>query len=299
MAGILITGGTGSFGNAFVPLILKTYNVQRVVIYSRDELKQADMERKFDDPRLRFYLGDVRDLERLEMAMDQITHIVHAAALKRIEKCEIDPLEAVKTNVMGTSNVIHAALRSAPLSILSPGHMVGLSTDKACNPANLYGASKLCMERLILAANNLAGGRARFSVLRYGNIFGSRGSVFDIWSRIAATGQSGVVVTDPAATRFFLRINQATYAVKELLFNLPTCPVGDERVRWFSDMPAYRLGDLMEAMGLTAGKVVGLGKHEKLHEEIMPGMSSADARRMTVDEIRAEIKDWEKFGDRP
>lgn len=299
MAGILITGGTGSFGNAFVPLILKTYNVQRVVIYSRDELKQAEMERRFDDPRLRFYLGDVRDLERLEMAMDQITHIVHAAALKRIEKCEIDPLEAVKTNVMGTSNVIHSALRSSPFSILSPGHMVGLSTDKACNPANLYGASKLCMERLILAANNLAGGRARFSVLRYGNIFGSRGSVFDIWSRIAAASQSKVVVTDPAATRFFLRINQATHAVKELLFNPPNCPVGEERVHWFSDMPAYRLGDLMEAMGLTAGKTVGLGRHEKLHEEIMPGMSSADARRMTVDEIRAEIKDWEKFGDRP
>lgn len=292
MAGILITGGTGTFGNAFVPEILKT-NIDRVVVLSRDELKQADMERKFNDHRLRFYLGDVRDLERLEMAMSQITYIVHAAALKRIEKCEIDPIEAVKTNVGGTANVIQAALRAAPVSVTAPGHMVGLSTDKACNPINLYGATKLTAERLTLAANNLAGGRMRFSVLRYGNIFGSRGSVFRIWQQLHAAGQK-LPTTDPDATRFFLRIEQAVWMVSDRLFDPPRVPVGDEAVGIPSQMKAYRLLDLVTAMGGKPSGPFGLGKHEKMHEEIIPGMNSADAPRMSVEELREEIRYLEK-----
>lgn len=289
MTGVLITGGTGTFGNAFVPEILRE-NVHRVVVFSRDELKQADMERKFSDSRLRFYLGDVRDLERLEMAMDQITHIVHAAALKRIEKCEQDPLEAVKTNVGGTSNVVHAFLRSAPISIPRPGHMVGLSTDKACNPINLYGATKLTMERLILAANNLAGGKARFSVLRYGNIFGSRGSVLRIWSAMRDSGQPNVPVTDLDATRFFMRIEQAVELVRRQMF-LDMHGLGKtHELVYPSNMPAYRLGDLMEALDVQPGRILGMGLHEKLHEEIAPGVSSLDARRMNIEEIREEIR---------
>jgi UDP-N-acetylglucosamine 4,6-dehydratase len=285
VTGVLITGGTGTFGHAFVPEMLRA-NVDRIVVLSRDELKQAEMERGFEGhpnfDKLRFYLGDVRDHLRLEMAFHNITHIVHAAALKRIEKCENDPIEAVNTNVGGTANVIHAALRSQ-----SPQHMVGLSTDKACSPINLYGATKLTMERLILAANNLAGGKMRFSVVRYGNIFGSRGSVTRIWQASAEAGVKKVTVTNHDATRFFMRIEEAVEMVKDQLFHsnrlsMPfNCP---------ESMPAYRLGDLLKAMGLEAGTVTGLGPWEKQHEEIVPGVSSADARRMSVEELREELR---------
>ncbi len=286
MVGILITGGTGTFGHAFVPEMLKISEVQRIVVLSRDELKQAEMERSFDGQvgadRLRFYLGDVRDERRLEMALHNITHIVHAAALKRIEKCENDPIEAVRTNVEGTANIIHAALRTP-----TPEHMVGLSSDKACNPVNLYGATKLTMERLILAANNLAGGKMRFSVVRYGNIFGSRGSVVRTWQAASVGGMmKQVLVTDLDATRFFMRIEQAVVMVKHRLFN----PMVGDAMFYPPPMSAYRLGDLLTAMGLEAGIVTGLGPWEKQHEEIMPGMSSADARRMSIEELREELR---------
>jgi UDP-N-acetylglucosamine 4,6-dehydratase len=283
MTGVLVTGGTGTFGNAFVPEMLKI-NVDRVVVFSRDELKQADMERIYashpDSHKLRFYIGDVRDQARLEMALHNITHVVHAAALKRIEKCENDPIEAVRTNVEGTANVIHAALRT-PTS----AHLVGLSSDKACNPVNLYGATKLTMERLILAANNLAGGKMKFSVVRYGNIFGSRGSVATIWRDMAIHGHKQVMVSNPNATRFFMRIEEAVDIVRQRLFGAVTA-----NFIWPPLMPAYRLGDLMRAMGVEAGTVTGLGPWEKMHEEIVPGVNSADARRMSVEELREELR---------
>lgn len=291
MTGILITGSTGTFGQAFVPEIMKIVGVSRVVILSRDELKQAEMERSLRDRsdfhKLRFYLGDVRDRLRLEMAMHNITHVVHAAALKRIEKCEQDPIEAVNTNVQGTANVIHAALRTP-----TGQHMVGLSTDKACNPINLYGATKLTMERLILAANNLAGGRMRFSVVRYGNIFGSRGSVVRIWM---AEPTKKVIVTDPNATRFFMRIEEAVKLVRFVLLDateisIPRLGIKSTGMHLPPDMPGYRLGDLMIAMGVTPSQVTGLGPWEKQHEEIIPSVNSADARRMSVEELREEIR---------
>ena len=285
MRGVLISGGTGTFGHAFVPEMLRI-GVERIVVLSRDELKQAEMEREFDGhlgaDRLRFYLGDIRDERRLEMAMHNISHIVHAAALKRIEKCENDPIEAVRTNVEGTANVIHAALRTPTAK-----HMVGLSTDKACNPVNLYGATKLTAERLMLAANILAGGRMKFSVVRYGNIFGSRGSVVRTWQAASAGGMmKRVMVTDLNATRFFMRIDQAVDLVSHRLFDFD----GADRFIWSRGMPAYRLGDLLTAMGLEAGTVVGLGPWEKQHEEIVPCVSSADARRMSVEELREELR---------
>jgi UDP-N-acetylglucosamine 4,6-dehydratase/5-epimerase len=283
MTGVLITGGTGTFGRAFVPEMLNM-QCDRVVILSRDELKQAEMERELsghpDSHKLRFYLGDVRDRQRLEMAMHNITHIVHAAALKRIEKCEQDPIEAVQTNVMGTANVVHAALSRGSTT----EHMLGLSTDKACNPVNLYGATKLTMERLILAANNLAGGRMSFSVLRYGNIFASRGSVVCIWADCLARGATEVPITDPDATRFFLRIEDAIKLVRHRLFNRPW---GD--LFFPVDMPAYRLGDLMTAMGAKPRRIKW-NHWEKQHEEIFPGESSANARRMSVEELREEVR---------
>lgn len=283
--GILITGGSGFFGNAFAREMLKLSKVRRIVILSRDEYKQSIMERELcghpEFHKLRFYLGDVRDELRLEMAMHGITHIVHAAALKRIECCERDPIEAVRTNVEGAANVIHAALR-----VPSVVRMVGLSTDKACNPINLYGATKLTMERLILAANNMAGGKMKFAVVRYGNIFGSRGSVVRIWQEIIAGGLRKVPVTNPEATRFFMKIEDAVTLVRRELFDIPLssdmiCP---------AMMPAYRLGDLAKAMGVYPDIVTGLSPFEKLHEEIMPGVSSDKARRMTVDELREEIR---------
>jgi len=283
--GVLITGGTGTFGHAFVPEMLRI-GVDRIVVLSRDELKQAEMEREFDGhpgaDRLRFYLGDVRDERRLEMALHNISHVVHAAALKRIEKCENDPIEAVRTNVEGTANVIHAALRTP-----TANHMVGLSTDKACNPINLYGATKLTAERLTLAANILAGGRMKFSVVRYGNVFGSRGSVVRIWQTASVGGMmKQVLVTDPHATRFFMRIEQAVDLVSRRLFDFEHA----DRFIWSRAMPAYRLGDLLTAMGLEAGLVTGLGPWEKQHEEIVPGVSSADARRMSIEELREELR---------
>lgn len=293
MTGILITGGTGTFGNAFVPEILRYAKVTRVVVFSRDELKQAEMERRLADHsqacKLRFYLGDVRDPRRLELVMSQITHVVHAAALKRIEKCELDPIEAINTNVQGTANVIHAALRCATVSTERPGHMVALSTDKACNPVNLYGATKLTMERLVLAANNLSGGRMRFSVVRYGNIFGSRGSVVRTWQQMIAAGKRNLPVTDLGATRFFMRIDDAVELVRRQMF-LDMDGLGKtHEIVYATTMPAYRLGDLLTVMGGGAD-VIGLGRHEKLHEEIIPGVRSNDARIMSREELREELR---------
>lgn len=278
--GILVTGGTGTFGRAFVPVLMDKSDIGRIVVLSRDELKQAEMERDLRGldgfHKLRFYLGDVRDVTRLEMAMHSITHVVHAAALKRVEKCENDPIEAVRTNIEGTANVIHAALRRGVFNV------VGLSTDKACNPINLYGATKLAMERLLIAANNLAGGMTRFSVVRYGNIFGSRGSVVRTWQEIRA-GEFAVV-SDPDATRFMMRPEEAVNLVMRQLFTVD--PVV---FRFPGTMPAYRLGDLAEAMGLKATRTVGLGLREKLHEELGDGQTSDKAPRLTVAQLREEL----------
>jgi UDP-N-acetylglucosamine 4,6-dehydratase len=274
---ILVTGGTGSFGRAFVRRLLELDTENRICIYSRGEHAQASMRAEFgNDGRLRFFIGDIRDRDRLRRAMDGCDVVVHAAALKRIEVCEYDPIEVKKTNVDGAVNVIEAATDAGVWKV------VALSTDKACDPINAYGASKLLAERLFLAANN-ARGRAGpiFAVCRYGNVTGSAGSVIPKWREILKTSDT-VPVTDPDCTRFHMRIDQA---VDLVLRTIGTMQGGELNV---PELPAYRLGDLAEAMGAEI-RVTGLPAWEKRHESMLPGYSSDMARRMSVDEIRQEL----------
>lgn len=271
---ILVTGGTGTFGRAFVKAALRAH-AGRVCIYSRGEHAQALMRNTHDDGRLRWFIGDVRDAARLERAMHGCDCVVHAAALKRIEVCEYDPAEVVKTNVQGALNVIEAAMRTPGVS-----RVVGLSTDKACDPINAYGASKLLAEKIFLAANNARGATGpRFAVTRYGNVAGSTGSVIEIWQRAKAAGEVAKI-TDPEATRFWMTIEEAAKLVVDTL-----CAMRGGELAIPRHLPAYRLGDLAEAMGVKT-EVVGLPPHEKLHESMEPGLSSDKARRMSIDELR-------------
>jgi|SRR5882672_3545390 len=281
MKSILISGATGTIGSAVVAQALEG-NWDRIVIYSRCEYKQALMEQSLikhhNFHKLRFYLGDVRDLLRLEMAMTGITHVVHCAALKRIEKCESDPIEAIRTNIDGTANVIYAALSSGVY------HVCAVSTDKAFSPQSLYGATKLTMERLVLAANNISGGKCTFSVVRQGNIFGSRGSVVEIWTKMIQSGCKSIPVSDPDATRYFVRRGDAaTFIINNL--ELPGLHLPD-------DPPAFRLGDLADAMrppGVSI-HITGLLPYEKLKEELNETQNSGNARLLSVDELRLELK---------
>ena len=270
---ILVTGGTGTFGRAFARLV----GTDRLCIYSRGEHAQAAMRAEFaGDGRLRFFIGDVRDRARLRRAMEGVSIVVHAAALKRIEVCEYDPIEVVKTNVDGAVNVIEAATDAGVEKV------VALSTDKACDPLNAYGASKLLAEKLFLAANNMHGARGPiFAVCRYGNVTGSAGSVIPKWREILKTTDT-VPVTDPDCTRFHMRIEQAVGLVCD---TIETMKGGELNI---PDLPAYRLGDLAAAMGAKMN-VTGLPAYEKKHESMAPGVSSDKARRMTICEIREEL----------
>lgn len=272
---ILCTGGTGTFGNAFAQRALEQ-GVKRFVVYSRDEVKQFQMSQEVRDDRMRFFLGDVRDLNRLEMAMRDIDVVVHAAALKRIEACERDPLEAVRTNIDGSANVIMATLRTGVR------RAIGLSTDKAVDPINLYGSTKLCMERLFIAANNLSAGQCQFAICRYGNISGSRGSVIPIWRDQIARGQE-ITVTAADATRFWMTISEAVDLVIDSLDKMR----GGEVFR--PTLPAFRLGDLAEAMGATQIRNVDLPSWEKINETLGNGQTTDTARRMSVEEIRDKL----------
>jgi UDP-N-acetylglucosamine 4,6-dehydratase len=250
--------------------------VPRVCVFSRDEAKHAAMREEFDDPRLRFFIGDVRDQQRLERAMDGIELVVHAAALKRVEVAEYDAAEVMKTNVLGSMNVIEAATRAGVAKV------VALSTDKACEPVNAYGASKLASEKLFLAANNSRGDRGPiFAVTRYGNVAGSTGSVIPTWRRAIEQGLR-VRLTHPNATRFWMTLDQAVELVRETAEHM----VGGELQ--IPDLPAYELADLASAMRAQFN-VHGLGPGEKLHESMRPGFTSADARRMSVDELREAL----------
>jgi len=192
-AGVMITGGTGSFGNKLVEIMLTEYHPRRLVVFSRDELKQSEMMARFDHPSVRYFIGDVRDRARLEMAMHGVDIVFHAAALKQITACEYNPFEAIQTNVMGAKNVIDAAIDQGVKRV------VGISTDKAAQPVNLYGATKLCAEKLLVQGNVYGWGRGTtFSVVRYGNVIGNRGSVIPLFCRQRATGR--VTVTDSALT---------------------------------------------------------------------------------------------------
>src|SRR5688572_14025940 len=258
---ILITGGTGSFGKAFVRRVLRSFpDVKRVVIFSRDELKQYEMESELRHPGLRFFIGDVRDKERLCRAMDGVEYVVHAAALKQVPAAEYNPMECIKTNVHGAQNVIDAALDCGVLKV------VALSTDKAANPINLYGASKLASDKLFVAANNLVGSRpTRFSVVRYGNVVGSRGSVVPLFRKLVASGATELPITDNRMTRFWITLPQGVQFVLKSFERM----YGGEL--FVPKIPSTTITDLARAIapGLPH-RVVGIRPGEKLHEVMCP-----------------------------
>ena len=263
---LLITGGTGSFGKAFLARVLKRFpDIRRIVIYSRDELKQWEMLQEFPEkkfPQLRFFIGDVRDESRLRRALESIDTVVHAAALKQVPAAEYNPMEFVKTNVLGAENVIQACLDT------SVKQVVALSTDKAAAPINLYGATKLCSDKLFVAANNIKGSRnLRFSVVRYGNVMGSRGSVIPFFLKTATTGK--LPITDPGMTRFNISL---TEGVDMVLWTLENGLGGEVMV---PKIPSYRITDVAEAIGPNCEKpIVGIRPGEKIHEEMITASDS-------------------------
>lgn len=258
---ILLTGGTGSFGKAFIGYMLKTHpSIEKIVIYSRDELKQFEMHEDYTEAersKLRFFLGDVRDKDRLVFALDSIDIVIHAAALKQVPAAEYNPFEFVKTNILGAQNVIEACLSS------SVTHVVALSTDKAASPVNLYGATKLTSDKLFTAANNYKGAKnIRFSVVRYGNVMGSRGSVIPFFRK--RMNQGVIPITDAKMTRFNITLQDSVQLVLRALENA----VGGEI--FVPKIPSYRILDLKEAVAPDCKvDLVGIRPGEKLHEEMI------------------------------
>ena len=264
---ILITGGTGSFGKAFVQHVLAHYpEVERLVVFSRDELKQFEMAQTFSPqqyPCLRYFIGDVRDQARLQRALEGIDTVVHAAALKQVPAAEYNPFECIKTNIMGAQNLIEACLDNAVKQV------VALSTDKAAAPINLYGATKLCSDKLFVAANNMKGSRdMRFSVVRYGNVMGSRGSVMPFFIDKARAGEP-IPITDPNMTRFNISLDEGVSMVVWALQN--AC--GGEI--FVPKIPSYRITDVAQAVApQSEQQVVGIRPGEKLHEEMITACDS-------------------------
>lgn len=275
----LITGGTGSFGRAFARQLLDD-GCQRICIYSRGEHAQAEMREQFDnDERLRFFIGDVRDRDRLRRAMEGVEIVVHAAALKRIEVGHYNPVEMIKTNVLGAVNVIEAAMDAEGAHVR---RVVALSSDKAYQPVSPYGCSKALAESLFLAANNVRGKWGPiFAVTRYGNVAGSAGSVIPKWRDILEHDFT-VPVTDPECTRFWMTMDEA---VELVLQTIGTMKGGELEI---PRLPAYRLADLAEAMGARMD-VTGLNGFEKLHEGMRDGLTSDTVRRMSVVELKEGI----------
>ena len=266
---ILITGGTGSFGKQYVETILKRFKPKKVIIYSRDELKQFEMQQKFNAPEMRYFIGDVRDAERLSQAMRGADYVIHAAALKQVPAAEYNPMECVKTNIHGAQNVIKAAIENEVEKVIA------LSTDKAANPINLYGATKLVSDKLFVAANNITGGhRTRFSVVRYGNVVGSRGSVVPFFKKLITEGAKEIPVTDPRMSRFWISLQDG---VNFVLRNFERMQGGEVFV---PKIPSMRITDLAEAIasGMPI-KVIGIRPGEKLHEIMVP----ADDSHLTLE----------------
>jgi UDP-N-acetylglucosamine 4,6-dehydratase/5-epimerase len=263
---ILVTGGTGSFGRAFVSRVLGLHkDIRRLVVYSRDELKQFEMNQVFSDavyPSLRYFIGDIRDVDRLRRALEGIDVVIHAAALKQVPAAEYNPFECIKTNVLGAQNLVDACLDSAVKCV------VALSTDKAAAPINLYGATKLCSDKLFIAANNVKGARdIRFSVVRYGNVLGSRGSVIPFFLDRRAT--KVLPITDPAMTRFNISLDEG---VDMVLWAIENALGGEIFV---PKIPSYRIVDVAKAIGPEcAYPVVGVRPGEKIHEEMITSSDS-------------------------
>jgi len=265
---ILITGGTGSFGKKFVEIMLREFHPKKLIVYSRDELKQHEMRAAgFDHPSLRYFIGDVRDQERLRRAMHGVDIVVHAAALKQVPACEYNPMEAIKTNIMGTSNVIEAALDSGVEKVMS------LSTDKAVNPVNLYGATKLAAEKLVVQSNAYAAGTAsRYSCVRYGNVVGSRGSVVPVFIQQRSSGK--LTLTDERMTRFWLSLEQGVHFVIRCIEQMHGGEV------FVPKIPSMKVLDLARAIAPHARvEVIGIRPGEKLHEVLI----SEDEARTAVE----------------
>lgn len=263
---ILITGGTGSFGKAFIFEVLNRFPaIERLVVFSRDELKQWELQQLYPEnlyPQLRFFLGDVRDRDRLKRALEGIDTVVHAAALKQVPAAEYNPMEFINTNVLGAENLVQACLDT------NVKRVVALSTDKAAAPINLYGATKLCSDKLFIAANNIKGTRdLRFSVVRYGNVMGSRGSVIPLFLEKAKTGI--LPITDPAMTRFNISLSEG---VAMVLWSLEHALGGELLV---PKIPSYRITDVAEAIGPSCEKQInGIRPGEKIHEEMITASDS-------------------------
>ncbi|MBR6666101.1 MAG: UDP-N-acetylglucosamine 4,6-dehydratase (inverting) [Lachnospiraceae bacterium] len=255
---ILITGGTGSFGKAFTRYVLENYNPKKIIIYSRDEFKQYMMQNEFKEykSKLRFFIGDVRDKERLMRAFEGVDYVIHAAAMKQVPACEYNPAEAIKTNIHGAQNVIDAALDKGIKKV------VALSTDKAVNPVNLYGGTKLVSDKLFIAANAYAGEKdINFSIVRYGNVAGSRGSIIPLFHNIIKNGGTELPITDYRMTRFWISLRQGV----ELVIKALEEAKGGET--FISKIPSFKITDLAEAM-LPGCKMpeIGIREGEKLHE---------------------------------
>ena len=267
---ILLTGGTGSFGHHFTRTALSQWNPKTIRIFSRDELKQSEMQRSFDDDRLRFLIGDVRDHERLRRAVDGVDIVIHAAAMKQVPACEYNPFEAVQTNILGTQNVAEACIEAGI------PRAVALSTDKAVSPASLYGATKLCAEKLFVQANVYAGpSDVRLSCVRYGNVVGSRGSVVPLFRNQAAGGE--LTVTDKRMTRFWITLDQAVQLVADCVATMAGGEV------FIPKIPSTRVVDLAEAIAPGVSiRYTGIRPGEKLHEVLI----TSDEARHTFD------KDW-------
>ena len=265
---IMITGGTGSFGQACTKFLLQ-YNTKKIIIFSRDELKQFEMSNKFNSSKLRFFLGDVRDLDRLKLATKKVDILIHAAALKQVPAAEYNPMECIKTNIYGAENVISACIENNVKKI------VALSTDKAANPANLYGATKLCSDKLFISANNLSGSsNTKFSVIRYGNVIGSRGSVLHYFKSLIQKNVKSLPITDERMTRFWLTLD---HGVKFVLNSIDMMQGGELFV---PKTPSIKIIDLVRALDKKMKyHIIGIRPGEKLHEVLCP----EDSTRHTIE----------------
>lgn len=266
---ILITGGTGSFGKKYIKTLLERHSPKKLIVFSRDELKQYEMQQQYNEPCMRYFIGDVRDKERLIQATRGVDYIIHAAALKQVPAAEYNPMECIKTNIHGAENVIHAALTN------DVERVIALSTDKAANPINLYGATKLASDKLFVAANNMAGGhKTKFSVVRYGNVAGSRGSVVPYFKKLIYENANALPITDPRMTRFWITLQQG---VDFVLKNFERMYGGEIFV---PKIPSVRITDLAKAMApQLPHRVVGIRPGEKLHEIMCP----ADDSHLTLE----------------
>ena len=262
---IMITGGTGSFGQACTKFLLQ-YNTKKIIIFSRDELKQFEMSNKFNNSKLRFFLGDVRDLKRLKLATKKVDILIHAAALKQVPAAEYNPMECIKTNIYGAENVISASIENNVKKIIA------LSTDKAANPLNLYGATKLCSDKLFINANYLSGSEnTKFSVVRYGNVVGSRGSVLPYFKSLIEKNAKSLPITDERMTRFWITLDHGI----EFVLNSINLMRGGEL--FIPKSPSIKIIDLVKVLGKNIKyHIIGIRPGEKLHEVLCPADSSRD-----------------------